>query len=419
MRSSRWSSPEHSARRRTVAVAAVLFAVYAATLGTHASPGLRLGAAGAHVLMTTESIVSDRDVDLRNQYREGAWRKWYGRELRPGARPDATGRLVEPQGVGFPLLLAPAWAIGGVVAVRLFLAALAAIAFACAAALARRIVPEPWASAAALVVGLSPPVVAAATAIRPEIATAAALAGAAVLALRIRDRPEPAVAFWAALLVAAVPWLGLTAVAPAAVVAFALARWLRRRQRGLAGFVALEVVFTSAVVFITFNDRLYGGLTPYAGRARPGPATGLHDAGDVVDRIPHVFDLLGDVLRWAPFTVLAIVGLWLLWHSRRARLTAVISEHVHAEVVAAFAALAVVAQLLEGGLLAPRIDGAWFPGRLLLPALPFAAALAAWGLRRFPRTGALLAVGTVGLTAWLLIAALAGDATLAPPHGIF
>ena len=36
MRSSRWSSPEHSARRRTVALAAVLFAVYAATLGTHA-----------------------------------------------------------------------------------------------------------------------------------------------------------------------------------------------------------------------------------------------------------------------------------------------------------------------------------------------------------------------------------------------
>ena len=73
---------------------------------------------------------------------------------------------------------------------RLFLARWA-IAFACAAALARRIVPDPWATASAFAVGLSPPVVTAATTIRPEIpAAAAALAGAAVLALRIRDKPE-------------------------------------------------------------------------------------------------------------------------------------------------------------------------------------------------------------------------------------
>jgi hypothetical protein len=418
MRSSRWSSPEHSARRTTLALGAVLFGVYAATLGTHAVPGHRITAAGAHVLLTTRSIADDRDLDLRNQYRERAWRSYYGGELKPTARPGAGGRIAEPQGVGLPLLLAPAWAIGGVTAVRLWLALLAAAAFACAASLARRLVPEPWASASALAVGLSPPVVAASTTIRPEIPAAAALAGGAVLALRIRDRPEAAVAFWAALLVAAVPWLGLTAVAPAAVVALALTRWLRRRQRGLAGFVALEVVFTSAVVFITINDRLYGGLTPYALRARPGPATGLHDADDLLARIPRVFELLGQ-LWWAPFTALGLAGLWLLWRSRHTRLASAIAEHVHVEVVAAFAALAIIAQVLEAGLLAPRISGPWFTGRLLVPALPFAAALAAWGLRRFPRVGSLLAAATVGLTVWTLIAALFGDATLAPPHGIF
>lgn len=418
MRFSRWSSPEHSARRTALALGAVLFAVYAATLGTHAVPDHRLGAAGAHVLMTTESVIADGDVDVRNQYRDRAWERWYGGELRPTARADSAGRVVEPHGAGLPLLLAPAWKLGGVVAVRLSLALLAAVAFACAASLARRIVPEPWPSASALVVGLSPPVVAASTTIRPEIPAAAALAGAAVLALRVRDRPEAAIAFWAALLVAAVPWLGLTAVAPAAVVALALARWLRRRQRGLSGFVALEVVFLSAVVFITVNDRLYGGLTPYASGARPGPSTGLHDAGDVLARVPRIFELLGD-LRWAPFVALAGAGLWLLWHSRRARVTVAVPEHVHAEVVALFMGLAVVAQLLEAAFLAPRIDGPWFPGRLLVPALPFAAALAAWALRRFPRTGATLAVATVGLTVWVLIAALFGDATVAPLRGLY
>src|SRR3954464_12777154 len=113
MRSSRWSSPEHSARSQTLALVAVLFAVYAATLGTHAVPAHRLSAAGAHVLMTTESIVSAHDVALRNQYRDRAWREWYGGELKPTARPDAAGRILEPHGAGLPLLLPPGRGGGG------------------------------------------------------------------------------------------------------------------------------------------------------------------------------------------------------------------------------------------------------------------------------------------------------------------
>src|SRR3954464_8186600 len=160
MRSSRWSLPEHSARRSALALVAVLFAVYAATLGTHAVPAHRLSGAGAHVLMTTESIIRDGDVDLRNQYRDRAWRRWYGGELHPTARPDGAGRILGPGAGCLRLVLAPAGAVGGVIGVRLFLAALAAIAFACAASLGRRIVPEPWATAAAPVVALSAPVVA-------------------------------------------------------------------------------------------------------------------------------------------------------------------------------------------------------------------------------------------------------------------
>src|SRR5262249_7518432 len=161
---------------------------------------------------------------------------------RPTAEPDAAHRIIEPQGIGLPLLLVPGYAIAGATGARLLLALLAAIAFACAAALARRIVPEPWASASALAIGLSPPVLAAAPTVRPEIPQAGMLAGAAVLALRVRDDPHAAPAFWAAVLIALLPWVGLTAVLPAAVLALAMTRWLRRRRRGLAGFVALEVV---------------------------------------------------------------------------------------------------------------------------------------------------------------------------------
>jgi 4-amino-4-deoxy-L-arabinose transferase-like glycosyltransferase len=393
-------------------LAALLVGVYATTLGAHAQPGNRLTGAEAHVLMTTASIADDGDLDVRNQYADRAWLEFHGRRLQPTAMPDAAGRIVEPHGIGLPLLLAPAYKLGGATGVRLLLALLAATAVLCGAALARRIVPDPWATLSALAFGLSPPMVAASTSIRPEIPIAAALAGAAVLALRIRDEPQAATAFWAALLVAAVPWLGLTAVLPAIVVALALARWLRRRRRGLAGFVALEVVLTSAVVYITVNDRLFGGPLPYSGRIEDGPATGIRGAADVLDRVPRLADLLGELLLWAPVSALAVAGAFWLIRGHRERLTTIVGEHIHTEVVALFAALVFGAQLATAAFLAPAIDGAWFPTRFLVPVIPFVAAIAAWGLRRHKRAGALLAAVTLGITVWLLAATVLGERTL-------
>ena len=54
-----------------------------------------------------------------------------------------------PQGAGFALLISPVRELGGARAVELVLAAIAALGFVLAALLARRIVPEPYASAGA------------------------------------------------------------------------------------------------------------------------------------------------------------------------------------------------------------------------------------------------------------------------------
>src|SRR2546430_15292600 len=125
-------------------------------MGLDATPGERFAAREAHVLLTADSIVSDGFVDLRDEYAQRAWRPFSRSPLHPTAdRVD--GRLVEPQGIGFPLLVAPAYALGGPKLVELWLAALLALAFVLGAALARRLVPEPWAPAATLVVGLPPP----------------------------------------------------------------------------------------------------------------------------------------------------------------------------------------------------------------------------------------------------------------------
>jgi len=406
--------------RRAFLLWLVIFAAFAATAGLPASPGNDLSATETRTLLVAESVVSDGDLDLRDEYGARAWRDFYAGDLAPRAGPR-NGRLFDPIGIAFPLLIAPAYALGGAIAVELFLAAIAAVGFVLAAALARRLVPEPWATGAALVAALSPPALIASTTIAPDAVAATVLAGAALLALRIRERPMLRWAFWCAVLVAALPWLGARFAAPAVVVALAAARWLRRRQRGLAGLVALEVVIFSVVLYVTVDDRLYGGPFPGAVLSDPG-ATGASGVGEHLARIPRLLGLWIDrdvgLLRWAPFAALCFVALWLLVRSRRERLAIALSDQIDVEVAAFFLVAICAATVACATFLAATIAGPWFPGHELTVILPIGAALAAWGLRRFPRTGRALAALTLVAAVWTLaVTRLDDDAGVASPRG--
>jgi hypothetical protein len=406
--------------RRALAIWLLLFAVYAAALGLDAAPDQRWSLREGHELLTVESITSDGDVDLRDEYADQAWTQYDGPPLTPTAKL-IDGRLVEPQGIGFPLLIAPAYALGGTTLVQLWLAALTALAFVFAAAIARRVVPEPWATWTAIVAGLSPPVVAAATRISPETAAGMVLAGAVLAALLVREQPRPRFTLSCAAAIAVLPWLAVSLVPVAAGCAAALARWLRRRRRGFAAFTAMEVVLFSGVLFVTLTDRLFGGLTPYSTSLSPGGGIGADTLGDVLERWPRLIgwwlDRDAGMLRWAPVAALGFVGLWLLWRSRRDRLAVAIPDQIHVEVVAGFLAAICATQLIVVSFLAPALHGDWAPARLLLPVVPVGAALAGWGLRHAPRAGAALAAVTLGATAWMLIGLRVGDGGLQPVSG--
>ncbi|MEJ7797978.1 MAG: hypothetical protein WKF42_05725 [Solirubrobacteraceae bacterium] len=388
--------------RRAAAVWIVLFAAYAATIGLHAFGESQFGGDEPHHLLTAESIVSDHDVDLRDEYATRAYRDWYPYVLERHGRLT-NGQANEPHGVGFPLLIAPAYALGGPLAVQLLMAAIAAFAFALGGALARRIVPEPWAGGAALACGLSPPALAYATTVTPELTAAALLAFATLLALRVRELPRIRWVAGAALALAALPWLGLSFALAGAVVALAMAYWLRRRARGFAVLVTAEVLLFSGVMFVTINDQLFGGFTPTA--ADVG-GRGLDELGaaEIADRAPRLVGLWLDrtygLLRWAPVLALGFFGLWLLWRSRRDRVARALPEQREVEVAATLCALVCAAQVVVAAFVAPTMFGFWFPGRYLIAALPLAVALVAWGLRHAPRVGTALAALTILTSIW-------------------
>ena len=410
---SRWGA-RRSSPLRWLALFAVLFGAYAATLHTHVAPRADYAGDEPHHLLAAESLTADRDLDLVNQYALNADAAFSPRPVEP-LGSTTLGRLHEPFEVGFPLLIAPAYELGGPTLVELMLAAIAALGFVVAAGLARRLVPEPWASGGALVVGLSPPVLASATAVSPELTAGALLAGAAHLALAARDDPRQRSAYGAAVLLAFLPWLGVEYLVAGLPIAAMLVRWLLAGRRQLVALVSAEAIFASLVMLVTLNDRLYGGPTPYAAG---GSMTGASTVGDYLERLPRLAELWVDrdigLLRWAPVLALVLLGAWLLWRSRRSHLARAIPARAGAEAAAGLLLAVCAGQLLVAVLVSPTLEGPWFPGRLLLPALPCAAALAAWGLRHVPRIGLALGALTLIASAWLLAGlrtgAIAGSA---------
>lgn len=282
-----------------------------------------------------------------------------------------------PLGLGFPLLLAPL----GERAAGVVLAAVTALGFVLAALLARRIVPEPYASAGAGLAGLSAPAVISAAAVLPHGAAGTLLAGAALCALAA---PRPASAFGAAALLAPLPWLDPLLVVPAVPVAAALYLSCRQARRATMGLIAVELVAASLVVYVSLNEQLYAGPIP-------GPPGGLSLA-EQLERLPRVATPWLELL---PLFGLVAYAAWLLRRSRAEGLARLVPERAAAETAAALA-LAVVA----AGLAVAAIDS-----RLLVAALPPAGALVAWALRHAPRAGAALAAATLAISAVQLLSA--------------
>src|SRR4051794_28362782 len=204
-------------KRRAAALWLVFFAVYAATVDMRAFDSASYAGDEPHYLLTAKGIVDRGDVDLTDEYRSRGYASFYPGTLDPhGVLTE--GRLDEPHGVGFPLLVSPAFAIGGAEAVEFLLAAMAALAMLLAYRLAARVAPDPWALGATLAVGLSPPLLGWSTAVYPELPAALALCGAALLALRVAARPTRPGAYSCFGLLALLPWLEPKFLVPGAVV---------------------------------------------------------------------------------------------------------------------------------------------------------------------------------------------------------
>lgn len=369
---------------RTVAAAVFLVVVVAGQLaiGMRASRTASITADEPFYLLTTQSLVSDGDLDLRDEYRNGEEaRFWDGTiPLWKQMEPAPDGRLLSPHDPGLSLLAVPGYVVGGLRGVQRSLVLPWALAAALAAAAAIRLRAPPWAAVlAGVAVGAGAPGVVYASQIYPE--GPAALAVAVILFVVTGDRARPVVVAAAAV---ALAWLGTKYVPLGALLGGAWAWRFRTDRRAVV--LAGATVAAFAVHHVWWHLRTFGGLTPYGTNvvwAGEGTTAILADHLDWGGRTYRLYGLYLDerfgLFRWSPA---AIVGLWGL--GRRTWLPAALMGV--ATLVATFGSITMM--------------GWWFPGRLLVAALPGLVVLVAVGGARIPRTA-------VALTAWTLAIAVA------------
>jgi hypothetical protein len=394
---------------------ALLFVVYVSTLGLDAAGGHDYARDESHYLLAARSLAKQRALDVKDDYRDAGWRDFDTARPTPQGR-ERKGALYEPHSIGLPILAAPAYAAGGERAVEVLVAALLALAFAWSYLLARRVVPDPWCLGAALTVGLSAPLLAYGTAVLPDPVAAAALAGAALFAARLRENPSRRNGLVCFALLGMLPWLGFKFVPAGVVIGWDAVRTLRRAHRPVLAIISVEVAFFSIALLVGLNEAVFGGPTPHSADVAGTSATGASTLSDYLGRTWRLVSVFLDrnygLVRWAPVVVLAFAGVWALYRASRERLSRAIAGLDEELGVARLCAVAALTGVIVAAFFVPDVADDGFPGHQLIAVVPLSVPLVALGLRQLPRTGAALALLSVAGSVWLWVAVRSGGALL-------
>lgn len=385
----------------------LLSAAYAFSVDIRASRGASITGDEPFYLLTTQSLLADGDLDLRNQYETRSYRSFFDHadDLWYQSSPTPDGRLLSPHNPGLSVLMIPGFALAGLSGAQIQLMLMAAATMALAFVLADRLTGRRAACwLVALNVGLTATAFIYSTEIYPEFPAALALIAGLLIAIHSRQ-PGWRAALFLAIAMTALCWLGAKYVALALPVsAYFLLRSDRSGRIALAGLGSL-----SAALFIWFHLHIFGGLTPYGVNVVYANWNTTQILGGHVEFSERYYRLWGLFLdrrfglgHWAPLLLAAVPALALLavrtWEKR-------------------LVLLLILIQLLIATFVAITMMGWWFPGRTMLTALPLFVAPLALLIERSSTAMrvviALLGICTLVFTAGLAHAGHVGEITIA------
>ena len=394
-----------SLRLVLVATAAAVLALTAPGAGVRSTQGGQAAVDEPEYLLTALSLYEDRDLSIGDELRARRHQPFHQRPLPVQTSELPGGRALSPHDPLLPLLLAVPMGLGGWVAAKLTMAALAAALAALVVwtAVRRLGVPVPLAVGGTLALALSPPLSVYATQVYPEVPAAlAATAGVAALLGPLR-RGGLGVLVAS---VVALPWLSVKYVPVAAALAVTGLLQLRRRDETRALVAVAGTLVAAAVGYAVTHRLVYGGWTAYATGDHfetSGELAVVGSSPDYLGRSSRLVALFTDqdfgLIAWAP--------MWLL-------LPLAVGYVARRRPVGLGVLVVLVAGWLTATFLALTMHGFWWPGRQLVVVLPVGLlVLLRWAAESLARTRWLMGLGVVGVAAYagLLVEGWVGELT--------
>lgn len=379
--------------RRLVLVGLVVAAWCALGIPVRATFGTQVTADEPEYLMTAISLAEDRSLDVSDERREERYEPFHELPLPVQTLRLADGSRISPHDPLLPVVLAVPMRLGGWVAAKATLSAMAGVLAALTlwTAVRRFGVTERVATFTVLGFALAPPLSIYGTQVYPELP--AALVVVAAIACLTGPMKRPGVVGLVACVVA-LPWLAVKYVPVAAVIGLWLVvtLWRRDDRRALLG--ALGVLAVGGVSYLALHRVWYGGWTVYAagdhfvGGEFTAVGSNANPAGRSVRLIGLLVDRNFGLGVWQPlFFVLPVV------------LTALVARRPKGWglLVALFAA-----GWLNATFVALTMHGYWSPGRQLVVVLPAVVLATAWWAQRHRWTLALGAIGAANFL-WLVV----------------
>lgn len=229
-----------------------------------------------HYLLAAHSLVVDGDLDLGNNYTQRDYQAFYGEFfLNPHVRLRADGQQILTHNLGLSLLIAPAYAAGGLSGVLYFLALVGALLAANVYLLGYALSRSRAAAALGWVaIAFTPPVLWYVFLVYPEIIGALIV----VVAVRYLVARPPGTALDGAAVAAfglgvgALPWLS-TRFLPLFGLLLAWAAWQAWRSRAdrQPWAIAVGLAVMTWMAYLLFSLWLYGSASPAASYAGPIP----------------------------------------------------------------------------------------------------------------------------------------------------
>ena len=385
-------------RRAMALVFLVAMAAAAVGIGVRATYGAHVAVDEVQYALTATSLIEDGDLDISDEWAEQRWRDFADEEPPTQTEVLAGGRQISPHDPLLPILLAVPTGLGGWIAAKLALAAMAGLLAALTLWLAvRRFRVDR--RLAAVGVGLafaSAPLAVYGQQLYAELPAALAVIGG-VAALTGTTRTRNLVLVAAA--VTALPWLSIKyGLVAAAIAGIAAVRWLRAGQRREAAWY-LAGLAAMGVAYLVIHRLVWGGWTVYASGdhfQESGEFGVIGFAPDYVGRSLRLVGLLADsdygLVAWQPAWLLLVPAIAALAYRRPAGWIPLAVPLAAGWLVATFVAL--------------TMHGYWSPGRQLVVVLPLALLAILWWLDRMPPAlrwlGCVLAVAGVTTYGWLL-----------------